>query len=187
MNFPDVIGERLTITPFLASTNKRFGENAFQRYRKALYTRHQFDLGYDFAGEDDAIALENHILAVQGMANDFGWFFWLTDFPWWWVNMGRSDGATVTWTIPGRSTSSQQFFYGLNVPLTVVSIVAGAGADGRDLVTFDSSPPKGARVWANFVGSRFFRVAFEQDAQPVNRLLDPDGHYSLQTRLVQVK
>ncbi len=185
--FPDVVGDKLTITPFVTSTTKRFGENAFQRYRKALYTRYTFDLGYDFASDADAVAFASHCIAVQGTTTNFGWFFWLNDFQWFWVTLGIGNGSKTTWDIPGRNTTAQTFFYGLNVALAVSSIHVGTGANGCDQVTFSSAPPAGSRVWTNFTGGRFFVVAFQQDSQPVNRVLDPDGRYTISTRLVQVK
>jgi hypothetical protein len=183
--FPDVIGEQLAMRPFFHTVQVRKGETSFQRYRKFIRPRPYFDLAFEFLQESDALALETQILSTAGAAGTFDWFHW-TQFHWIWVPLGVGNGAQTVFTIPGKATTDQQFFTGAST--SVAGVVAfGTGPQGEDVVTLSVAPASGLPVWANFSGRRRFTVSFERDDQPVTRLLDPDGFYSLRTTLVGVR
>jgi hypothetical protein len=185
MLFPDVIGEQLSFRPFFQTVQTKKGESTVQRYRKFIRPRYYFDLGFEFLAESDALALESQVLAVAGAAGNFDWFFW-TSFHWIWVPLGTGNGVQTVYTIPGKVTADNQFFTGSGT-LVTGSVAAGTGGQGEDVATLSAAPAAGAPVWTNFTGRRRFTASFQNDDQPVTRMLDPDGNYILRTSIISVK
>lgn len=187
MLFPDLQGVRLAQQPSFATASTKSGENSVQRYRKGARPRPYFDLNWELLTDAEATSLEDHVRVVAGAAAQFGWYHWIAEFHWIQCVIGVSTGST-SWVLPGKNTADVQVFYGSGTALTLSgSISVGTGPDGQDVATTTASAPTGSAVWCNFTGRRLFIVSFEKSNQPIERALNPDGAYSLRTRLVGAK
>jgi hypothetical protein len=103
--------------------------------------------------------------------------------------MGKGDGSTTTFNIPGKATADHSFaraLAGSTAALTISSISVGTGPDGCDQVTFTSAPTADWFIYGSFRGRRYFTVYYDRDDQPTPRQVEP-GTWDFLTRLVQVK
>lgn len=78
---------------------------------------------------------------------------------------GLGDGATVTFDIPGRSTSSQTIYMAgvAQTPTTEYTISYGTGDSGADQAVFVTPPAAGNTITADFTGFLRCRVIFKND------------------------
>lgn len=99
---------------------------------------------------------------------------------WWsrWAGLavGTGDGAWTVFDLPGKSIDSSGLTMKLNgVPEAGYTFNAGAGADGRDRVTFSAAPGNGVAITADWLSGRrrFPKVWYEfASPQPDNNEAD---------------
>lgn len=79
--------------------------------------------------------------------------------------VGTGDGSTVTFDIPGKSTSSQTVYVNGIVQTNNVTVFYnyGSGAESSDQVTFSSAPSIGDILSCNFTGFLRVRCRFMDD------------------------
>jgi len=183
--FPDVIGSERGIGPLFTTKTTRLGQNQFARYRKSLRPRFAFDIAFDLLTSAQASSIDDHVIAVAGAGLTFPWFDW-SPFHWLWVPVGTGDGSTTTFDLPGKNSSDLEVFTGTGSSAAVSSTSVGTGANGCDRFTLTSAPGNGVSIWCNATMRRLFTVTFEDDHQPLTRLLDT-GYYQFSSRLRQVK
>lgn len=78
--------------------------------------------------------------------------------------IGTADGTTVTYDIPGRSTSAQKIYVsGIEIDSADYTILTGGGESNSDRVTFDTAPDSGAIITCDFSGAQRIRARFAED------------------------
>lgn len=75
--------------------------------------------------------------------------------------VGRSEGSTIIFDIPGKSTSLQTIYVdGIS---TAVTILTGTGDGGADQAQFSSAPLDGSLITIDFTGHIRYKMRFAQD------------------------
>lgn len=75
--------------------------------------------------------------------------------------VGRGDASTLTFDLPGSSTSSRTVY--VDSVATGVTYSSGTGDGGADQCTFAVAPALGALITADFTGHLRLRVRYMQD------------------------
>lgn len=186
--FPDIVGapSGYQRTSTYRNAQSSFGEGRANpvRYRKWLRQRYAFALSWNLLTSAQAKAIEDFIISVNGIEDDFDWFDWKPQF-WRWVPVATGDGSTVSFDIPGKDTSDHEFLINGITPATG-TVTPGAGADGADRVTLNAAPAAGYLLTVSFYGRRRFTVSFDEAIGE----LEPDADsetFSLNVTLHQSK
>ena len=184
MLFPDIIGSQREPVPLFYGDRQPVGENRVVRYRKSVKARWSFSLAWDLLSPAEASLIDAHVIAAAGAHLTFDWFDW-TPLHWMWVPVATADGVETVFDLPGDQSSDHEFFVGTSPVPSAFTVDAGAGADGRDRVTFAAAPAAGP-LWCNALMRRLFVMTFEADDQPLTRELD-SGYWGFSTRLMMEK
>jgi hypothetical protein len=134
-----------------------------QRKQKQSYAFYDVELSYDTLSEDEFKILWNFYMARKGAYQAFYIYdLYVEDHDVLWIGMG--DGATVTFDIPGKTTTDHIIYLdGLPVNSANYSIVTGGGLENSDRVTFNSAPATGEIITIDFSGYLRMYVRFKED------------------------
>lgn len=134
-----------------------------QRRQKQTYAKYDVDLNYDILTEVEFQTLWNFYVARKGALETF-YFYTFTATDWIGLYCRTGDGTTVTFDIPGKSTSAHVIYNnGLVVSSLDYTILYGGGTEGSDRVTFTAAPVKNAIITCDFTGFMRIRCRFEED------------------------
>jgi uncharacterized protein (TIGR02217 family) len=159
----------LVITPRFNTVVSGMDSGSEERTAKWLFPKYDTTVKYHGLSASDVQILWNFYLSRKGAYEAF-YIYDLALL----ASIAKShvgqyvatgDGATDTFDIPGRSTSSHTVYID-NVEQTVTSdysISYGGGASGSDQVVFVSAPAEGEVVTVDFTGYLRIRCRFAQD------------------------
>lgn len=110
---------------------------------------------------------EVDLLASLFLDNKGSWnTFWYC-YPWVEPNtgeyVGRGNGGTTIFTLPGEEIESSSLSVYVNGSLTEASFLSGGGDGGRDRVQFTTAPENGSVVTADFTGKLVMKMRFAND------------------------
>ncbi len=77
--------------------------------------------------------------------------------------VGIGDGATITFDLPGKNTSSRSIKFNGSTQTSGISYSTGTGAESADTVTFTIAPAAGVIVTASFTGDLRIKCHFKED------------------------
>jgi hypothetical protein len=183
--FPDIIGapSGYSRKPMFSTGLSPMGANHVVRYRKWLRERFTINLSWDSLTPDEAQTVEDFFLSTSGGAYSFDWYDWKPQH-WRSVPVATGDGMTVSFNLPCKASTDQQFYVGtLQVSGTVSH---GTGADGADRVTLTAPPAAGASLTVDFYGRRKFTVRLAGEA-PALVSHPSTGRFGLSLTLHSVK
>lgn len=134
-----------------------------QRRQKQTYAKYDVSLIYNVLTESEFQTLWNFYVARKGAYEAF-YFYTPETSDWQGLYCRTGDGATVTFDIPGKSTSAHTIYNnGIVVSPTGYTITYGGGTEGSDRVTFNVAPAQNAIITCNFTGFMRIRCRFEED------------------------
>lgn len=146
------------ISQFEAGTEQRRRQWRFPQ-RSVSITYNSLDVGFD-----DVDSLWAFHKSVQGAFIPFN-FFVTDDNP---IKsytdeyVGRGDGDTVAFNMPGATTSAQTIYVD-GVESTDLTIGSGTGEGGGDLITFNAAPSSGALITCDFTGILRLKMRYAED------------------------
>jgi uncharacterized protein (TIGR02217 family) len=158
----------LIISPRFKTVSTGFDSGREERTRLWLFPKYDVQVPYTELSSTDAQTLWNFFLARSGSYEAF-YIYDLSLLAGVTKShvgqyVGTGDGSTVTFDLPGRSTSSQTIYAnGSTESSSDYTLSYGGGASSADQVTFDSAPAAGAVITADFSGYLRMRVKFAQD------------------------
>lgn len=142
-----------------------FDSGKEQRRRKELYAKYDLDLTYNALSAADFATLWNFYNARGGSYEAFYFYTLVSTEAWTGLFVGTGDGSTVTFDIPGKSTSSQAIYVnGVVVAEADYTMVVGGGTESSDRVTFDTAPALNDIITCNFTGYMRIRCRFADDS-----------------------
>jgi hypothetical protein len=156
--WPDIIGQQSNRSAPIYVTLQSDPTTAGDQRRNLAPFHYEYTLGWSFLNAANAGAIHDAVIELGGPWGTTSWFEWdVSDrtgsgvSAWFGgFNVGPGDGATKTFTLPAKQTSSQ-VIYVAGTP-TAVTISAGAGPLGEDQITFASAPALHATISAFLVG-----------------------------------
>lgn len=114
-----------------------------------------FRIRWDVLDGTELLELEDHF--AENKAQEFA-FFCFSHLPWTALAVGTGDDVKVTFDLPVKSVEGATVrFDGVAQP-TGWTILAGAGPDGQDQVTFDSAPGDGVVITLDTTSSRLLHT-----------------------------
>jgi len=159
----------LVVTPRWDTIVSKMDGGAEQRRQKTLFPVYDVQVQYAALTNSEARTLWNFFMARRGRYEAF-YIFDLTllgsqTYSHVGQFCGVGDGATDTFDLPGRSTSSQAIYLdgALQTLTTHYTISAGTGTSGADQIVFVAAPADGAVITADFSGFLRMRVRFADD------------------------
>ena len=145
-----------------------FDSGVEQRRQKQTYAKYDVSVTYNALSGANFQTLWNFYIARKGTYEAF-YFYTLETANWKGLYCRTGDGATVTFDIPGKSTSAQVIYNnGTVVPGGDYTIVTGGGVEGSDRVTFNTAPFLNAIITCDFTGYMRIRCRFEEDKMTKN-------------------
>jgi hypothetical protein len=134
-----------------------------QRRQKQAFAKYDVNLVYDRLTDAEIMTLWNFYQARKGAYEAF-YFYTLETSGWEGLYIGTGDGTTVTFDLPGKSTSSHTIYSnGSEVDSGDYTILTGGGAGNSDRITFDVAPVSNTIITCDFTGYMRIRCRFEED------------------------
>ena len=134
-----------------------------QRRQKQTYAKYNVSVIYNALSGANFQTLWNFYVARKGAYEAF-YFYTLETADWKGLYCRTGDGTTVTFDIPGKSTSAHTIYNnGIVVPPANYTILEGGGTEGSDRVTFNTAPVQNALITCDFTGFMRIRCRFEED------------------------
>jgi hypothetical protein len=153
-----------SITQVWRTTSAGFDAGNETRYQKWVFPRYDVTLKYPPLTEAMFQILWSFYQARKGAYEAFHFVDYRSmtwDTPQY-IDVG--DGTTLTFDIPGLSTSAQAIYVdGIAVDPGDYAILSGGGAASSDRVTFDVAPALGSVIGCTFTGYLRSRNRFSQD------------------------
>ena len=123
-----------------------------QRRQKWVQPRYDVDLRYDRLVTTGIRTYWQFYQACRGSLESFN-FHDLDIDNWYEVYVSIGDGSTVTFDIPGISTSAHLVYLnGVLQSSGDYTILTGGGEENADRITFDSAPAKNTIITCTFTG-----------------------------------
>ncbi len=158
----------LVITPKWTTLKTQLGNKFEQRTAKQLYP--QFDVTVTFDAifdHDNVMVLWDFYQARKGSYEGFHIYdprLQGAIYPaYTGLYIGTSDGATLTYDIPGRSTSGQTIYADGVDQVANMTILTGGGTSSSDRVEFTTAPTTGDIITCDFTGIMRIPVRFKND------------------------
>lgn len=158
----------LTIIPRFKTIQTEFDNGSEERTAKWLFPKYDVTVQYLALSATNAQILWNFYLARKGSYEAF----YIYDLSLMQLvtkshvdqYIATGDGATTTFDIPGRSTSSHAIYKDSVLEDSGnYSILTGGGTSSSDRVQFNTAPTTGEIITADFAGYLRIRVRFAQD------------------------
>ena len=162
----------LIVTPVWKTLISQQGTGKEQRRQKSLFPMYDVRVRYHGLSAADAKTLWEFYMDRKGAYEAFYIYdlalladvsFNHTD-----QYCGTGDGATDTFDIPGRSTSSQTVYVDGATQSTPgdYSILTGGGESSSDRIQFVAAPAEGEIITCDFTGFLRIRARFKEDRLP---------------------
>lgn len=160
----------LTVEPEFNTLISNYDGGGEQRRQKLMYPKYNVVIKYNAITWAEAKTLWEFYLARDGAYEAFYIYdlvllvshsFTHTD-----QYCGTGDGVTDVYDIPGRNTSSRAVYVDGGDETGNVSFLVGGGTSNSDRIDFNTAPPEGGIITADFTGYLRMRVRFEQDKLP---------------------
>jgi hypothetical protein len=132
-----------------------------QRRQKQLYAKYDVKLQYNVLTTVEIQVLWNFYTARQGTFEAF-YFYTLEVADWDNLYVGVGDGTSVTFDLPGKSTSSVTVYVDGYTVATYTKLVGG-GAESSDRITFVTAPSAGQIITCDLTGYLRIRCRFKED------------------------
>lgn len=145
-----------------------FDSGKEQRRKKQLYAKYDVSLTYNVMTAANMALLWAFYQARNGSYEAF-YFYTLESEAWTGLFVGIGDAATVTFDIPGKTTSAQVIYINGVVQTTGHTHVTGGGTESSDRITFDSAPALNAIITCDFTGYMRIRCRFDEDKMTKSR------------------
>lgn len=150
------------IEPEWKTNISTFDSGKEQRRQKWDFPKYNVELRYDVLSSADIQSLWDFYMARKGAYEAF-YFYDLESVAHNAQYVGIGDGATATFDIPGKSTSSQTIYID-GVPLgSGYTILSGGGSENSDRVQFTAAPAIGEMITCDFTGFLRIRCRFKED------------------------
>jgi hypothetical protein len=162
----------LIVTPRWSTLVNKYDSGVEQRRQKSLYPVFDCEVNYPPMPRADANTIVQFFNARKGMAESF-YIFDLAllesdAFSHEGLFVDTGDGSTVTFDIPGRSTSSLVLYQNgsARTLTTHYTISVGTGEGNADQVTMVTAPAVGDMLSCDFEGYARYKVRFAEDKLP---------------------
>ena len=140
-----------------------FDSGKEQRRQKQTYAKYDVSLTYNQVSASDFQTLWNFYVARKGSYEAF-YFYTLATSDWDGLFIGTGNAATVTFDLPGKSTSAVTIYAdGAAMTAADYTLVTGGGTESSDRVTFDTAPALNTILTCDFTGYMRIRCRFEED------------------------
>jgi len=140
-----------------------FDSGVEQRRQKQTYPKYDVSLIYNALTVASFATLWNFYHARAGAFEAF-YFYTLETTDWDGLFVGTGDDATVTFDIPGISTTNTLIYNnGTLVDSGDYTLLTGGGTESSDRITFDTAPAANAIITCDFTGYMRIRCRFEDD------------------------
>jgi hypothetical protein len=159
----------IIIKPTWDTLIKRMDSGAEQRRQKALYPTFDVTFSYKAISIANAQTIWDFFMARKGSFESFYWFDPRPDMgavtSYDNLFIGTGDASTVTFNLPGKSTSGQVIYVeGVTQELTTAySILTGGGDGDADRVTFVTAPADSTSISCDFAGRLRINCRFAYD------------------------
>ncbi len=140
----------------------KFDSGTEQRRQKQIQPLFDVTLTYKLLEQDEMQLLWDFYQERRGSWESF-YFYSLESDDWGELYVGVGDGSTVTFDLPGKTTSSQSIYIDGALQGAGYSIVTGGGAENSDRVTFSAAPAVNKIITCSFTGYLRIKCRFEQD------------------------
>ncbi|MGA2332297.1 MAG: DUF2460 domain-containing protein [Syntrophales bacterium] len=151
-----------TITPTWKTIITGFDNGAEQRKQKRAFAKYDVTLTYDVLLVSEIQALWNFYQSQKGAFGAF-FFYALESAAYTNLAVGIGDASTLTFDIPGKSTSSQSVYVNGVIQSSGITILVGGGQENSDRVQFNAAPALGAVISCDFTGYLRIRCRFKND------------------------
>lgn len=139
-----------------------FDSGAEQRRQKQLFPKYDVSLIYNKLSESEVATLWNFYQACRGSYLAF-YFYTIESIAWTGLYVGIGDVSTLTFDMPGKSTSLQKIYLDGVEQTTGHTHVTGGGAENSDRITFNSAPAIGVILTCDFTGYMRIKCRFAED------------------------
>lgn len=171
-------------------TRKTDFETGAKEQRRQVWTfpRRSLDLKFTPLTQAKLDTLWNFFNQQKGSFEPF-WYFLPTknsDGAWHSYTgeyVGKGNGSSVIFELPGRSTTSQTAY--VNGAVTAGTVLGGSGDAGVDRIQFAAAPANGATITVNFTGQLRLRSRFGEDK--MTRELFEWALYSVGLQVLEVR
>ncbi len=154
--------EDFEMVPRWLTVISKFDATTEQRKQKALFAVYDVSFSYDLVSITDEQTLWAFYMARKGSAEAF-YIYDIYSWPHKALFVGWGDAATLTFDLPGKTTSAQAIYFDGVLQGSGYTIVSGGGAEGSDRVTFDTAPAAGILITCDLTGYLRARVRYKED------------------------
>jgi hypothetical protein len=135
-----------------------------QSRQKQAFAKYDVTLRYEVLSKTEIGYLWNFFIARGGAYEAFYFYTLPETEAWSGLYIGVGDGSTVTFDIPGKSTSAVTIYNnGEAVSAGDYTLLTGGGAESADRVTFDTAPAEGDVISCSFTGYMRVHCRFKND------------------------
>jgi len=174
----------LEIEPEWRTLVSTFDSGKEQRRQKWTFAKYNVHLVYNvLSPQSEMQALWDFYMARKGSSEAF--YFYTSDLdtgPWNGLYVGRGDGSTTVFDIPGKSTSSQKIYINGQEQGSGWEILSGGGDGNSDRVQFTAAPASGDLITCDFAGFMRIRCRFKEDRMSRERFCYACYHTGLELK-----
>lgn len=158
--YPDEEG--FEVTPRWMTVISKFDATTEQRKQKALFAVYDVSFSYDLIEITDEQMLWAFYMARKGAAEAF-YIYDIYLWPHKALFVGWGNAATLTFDLPGKTTSEQAIYFDGVPQSSGYTILSGGGTEGSDRVTFTAPPAAGVLITCDLIGYLRMRVRYKED------------------------
>ena len=144
---------RTIVTPFE-------GEGKEQRKRKWQFPRRKLRINIRSRDESEIRQVLSFFIARKGAFESFH-IYYPVERAWYGEFVGIGDGATTTFDLGCKNTTSWTVYLDGVAQTTGVSLSSGTGENGSDQIVFSTAPGNGVLITADYTGLKRFLARFE--------------------------